>query len=90
MCNTNLISYMLSLRSICVMKNLINALCLYNYCDQCSFLPLCLYLSLSVAVALILSVCLSLRGDIVACSWHPKGQIFASVDRNKKIALWKQ
>jgi autophagy-related protein 16 len=28
--------------------------------------------------------------EIVACVWHPKGQVFASADRNKKVILWKR
>ena len=28
--------------------------------------------------------------EIVTCAWHPKGQLFASADRNKKVVLWKR
>lgn len=28
--------------------------------------------------------------EIVTCAWHPKGQLFASADRNKKVILWKR
>jgi WD40 repeat protein len=28
--------------------------------------------------------------EIVTCMWHPKGQLFASADRNKKVILWKR
>ena len=28
--------------------------------------------------------------EIVVCSWHPKGQLFATADRNKKVTIWKR
>ena len=34
--------------------------------------------------------CAFLSKEIVACVWHPKGQVFASADRNKKVILWKR
>lgn len=45
--------------------------------------------SLSISNGLPLSLSLSSR-EIVTCAWHPKGQLFASADRNKKVILWKR
>jgi autophagy-related protein 16 len=28
--------------------------------------------------------------EIVTCAWHPKGQLFASADRNKRVILWRR
>ncbi|XP_064395516.1 autophagy-related protein 16-like [Halichondria panicea] len=28
--------------------------------------------------------------DVVVCSWHPQGHLFASGDRNKKVIIWKR
>ena len=28
--------------------------------------------------------------EVVTCAWHPKGQLFVSADRNKKVMLWKR
>lgn len=28
--------------------------------------------------------------EVVVCSWHPKGQLFATADRHKKVTIWKR